>query len=200
MEPENEKHYFIANECGFVIEKDDRRIFFRNRSLMPYYHYSWFGGVITGIFFLFFLLMLYMKFSGEGDDKTPLFILISFSLFFSTLIPTIFFIRKYIRIKRIKIGTARIEYVANLSRGTFEDGKGNVLCSLSDMKIQIKSAWDTYLAAGDGDYYEKIIFRWGPLGSARVFKSDRDWLIKEVVEQLQYEFFRTETSQGVSDL
>lgn len=189
----NDGHYFIANECGFEIERKGYQIFFRNRGLMPYHHLSWFLGVLTLIFFFFVVVMIYLPLSGQGDDKVPLFLTIGLVLFFITLVPTIIFIWKYYRIKNMKDGVSPARYIADLSRGVLTDQKGLALCSLTDMEMKIKNAWDTYLATDDGTIYENIVFKWGVFKKAYVFKTQHGYLAKEVIESLQMEFFQTVT-------
>ena len=191
--PHEADSYLIANQCGYEIAREGQRIVFRNRRLMPYLHLSWFSGVLGGIFFLYLALMIYMQTTEDARDDFFIHLIVGAILFCGTFIPFLLFIRQYLKRRKMKPGTGPIRYTADLSQGVFLNDKGRILCSLSEMDIRITSAWDTYLAAGDDAYYEKLLFQWGGrFRSACVFKTSFDYHIRELVQRLHLEMFHSE--------
>ena len=196
MKPNDDEHVtesikpeVLAQDCGYEMIQDGSHIRFHNRGLMIYRHLSWFFGVFAGIMILFLAVVVYMWHSGQAKKDADIQLLIGINLFLFSAVPTMIFILKWRQRKNMKPGFAPIIYTTDLSRGMLKGAKGKVLCSLTDLTIQRKSAWDNYLT-GDQDFFENIVLEWGAFQKAIVFKTGSNTTAADVIDHLNFRFFQ----------
>lgn len=164
----------IAGDLGFAIVKEERRLLFYNRRLLPFRHLSYLLGVLTACCLLGVVVMIHLRPSGW---QTQAFILlVPGLLLLGALLASI---RQYVIRRRCSLENLQPRYIADLERGELLTAKGDVMTSLAEVRVRIKTAGDSYCSDELGPRYNKVILQWGRKRSIAVLKSEDDELLRQ---------------------
>ncbi len=164
----------IAADEGFEIVQDGRRILFYNRRLLLLRHLTVILGVLTACCLGGAAAIFYLR---QPDRITlALSLLIPGVLLLAALIACL---RQVFKRRRRPAALLRPRCIADLDRGELSAANGKVLAPLTEVRIRIKTAGETYCSDELGPHYDKLVLQWGWRREIAVLKSQDTALLQE---------------------